>query len=100
MRPTEFRQTRQLLRLTQDQLAERLRTTRRSIIRYEDEGMSGADAGLLWNRWRHGRDQEARARLLAYNEADCVNLEPLADLFFCQMVQRHGFPTPEATETC
>ena len=36
MRPTEFRQTRQSLRLTQDQLAERLRTTRRSIIRYED----------------------------------------------------------------
>ena len=36
MRPTEFRQTRQSLRLTQDQLAARLRTTRRSIIRYED----------------------------------------------------------------
>lgn len=36
MRPTEFRQTRQSLRLTQDQLAEQLRTTRRSIIRYED----------------------------------------------------------------
>jgi repressor LexA len=36
MRPTEFHQTRQSLRLTQDQLAERLRTTRRSIIRYED----------------------------------------------------------------
>ena len=36
MRPTEFRQTRQLLHLTQDQLAEQLRTTRRSIIRYED----------------------------------------------------------------
>jgi repressor LexA len=36
MRPTEFRQTRKLLHLTQDQLAERLRTTRRSIIRYED----------------------------------------------------------------
>jgi DNA-binding XRE family transcriptional regulator len=36
MRPTEFRQTRQLLRLTQDQLADQLKTTRRSIIRYED----------------------------------------------------------------
>ena len=36
MRPTEFRQTRQSLQLTQDQLAEQLRTTRRSIIRYED----------------------------------------------------------------
>lgn len=36
MRPTEFRQNRQLLRLTQAQLAEKLKTTRRSIIRYED----------------------------------------------------------------
>lgn len=36
MHPAEFRQTRQLLRLTQDQLAQKLRTTRRSIIRYED----------------------------------------------------------------
>jgi uncharacterized protein YprB with RNaseH-like and TPR domain len=51
-------------------------------------GMSGADAGHLWNRWRHSRDEEARERLLAYNEADCVNLQPLADLFYCQMVQR------------
>lgn len=51
-------------------------------------GMSGAEAGQLWNRWRHGREEEAKARLLAYNEADCVNLMPLADLFYCQMVQR------------
>ena len=49
-------------------------------------GMGGADAGQLWNRWRHSRDEEARERLLAYNEADCVNLQQLADLFYCQMV--------------
>lgn len=36
MKPAEFRQTRQFLKLTQDQLAEKLRTTRRSVIRYED----------------------------------------------------------------
>jgi repressor LexA len=36
MRPHEFRQTRRLLELTQNQLAEKLRTTRRSVIRYED----------------------------------------------------------------
>ena len=52
-------------------------------------GMSGADAGQLWNRWRHRRDEEARERLLAYNQADCVNLQPLADRFYCQMVQRY-----------
>jgi uncharacterized protein len=65
------------------------------ITRQEElRGMSGADAGHLWNRWRHGRDEEARARLLAYNEADCVNLEPLADLFYCRMVQRCRGPAP------
>jgi repressor LexA len=36
MRHTEFRQIRQLLDLTQEELAADLRTTRRSIIRYED----------------------------------------------------------------
>ena len=51
-------------------------------------GLSGADAGQLWNRWRHSRDEEARERLLAYNEADCVNLQSLADLFYCRMVQQ------------
>ena len=51
------------------------------------QGMTGSDAVLLWNRWRHRRDQAARTRLLAYNHADCVNLEPLADMFYCRMVQ-------------
>lgn len=36
MQPAEFRQIRHRLRLKQDQLAEQLKTTRRSIIRYED----------------------------------------------------------------
>src|SRR4029079_3411455 len=45
MRPTEFRQTRQLLHLTQDQLAEQLRTTPRSIIRYADRSPRIAGMG-------------------------------------------------------
>jgi transcriptional regulator with XRE-family HTH domain len=49
MRSAEFRQTRQLLRLTQGQLAERLRTTRRSIIRYED----GNRRTLGWPKWHY-----------------------------------------------
>lgn len=52
-------------------------------------GMSGADACRLWNRWRHRRDEDARERLIAYNEADCVNLQPLADVFYCRMAQEH-----------
>ena len=50
-------------------------------------GLNGSDALLLWNRWRYSRDEEARATLLAYNEADCVNLEWLADTFYSRMVQ-------------
>ena len=57
--------------------------------RADMRGMSGADAGQLWNRWRHSRDEEARERLLAYNETGCVNLQPLADMFYCRMVQQH-----------
>jgi uncharacterized protein len=56
----------------------------------EVQGMSGADAVQLWNRWRYSRDEGARERLLAYNEADCVNLLPLADTFYCRMVQQHA----------
>jgi uncharacterized protein len=52
-------------------------------------GMSGADAGQLWNRWRHSLDEEARERLSAYNEADGVNLQPFSDIFYCPMVQQH-----------
>lgn len=51
------------------------------------QGFSGEDAMRQWNRWRHQRDENARRLLLAYNEADCVNLEPLADEFYCRLVQ-------------
>jgi uncharacterized protein YprB with RNaseH-like and TPR domain len=61
---------------------------RMGINRPEElHGMNGSDAVCLWNRWKHRRDEEARTRLVRYNEADCVNLEPLADAFYCQMVQ-------------
>jgi uncharacterized protein YprB with RNaseH-like and TPR domain len=54
------------------------------------QGFSGEDAVGQWNRWRYQRDEHARRLLLAYNEADCVNLEPLADTFYCQLVQASG----------
>jgi uncharacterized protein YprB with RNaseH-like and TPR domain len=60
------------------------------------QGFSGEDAVRQWNRWRHQRDANARRLLLAYNEADCVNLEPLADAFYCRLVQAsgiHDFPS-------
>ena len=54
----------------------------------ELQGLNGHDAVLLWNRWLHSRDEDARARLLCYNKADCVNLVQLADRFYCEMVCR------------
>ena len=53
----------------------------------ELQGMNGDDAVRCWNRWRHSRAEEAREQLLRYNEADCVNLQPLAEAFYCLMVQ-------------
>lgn len=63
--------------------------TQLDIARAADlQGLNGHDAVLLWNRWRHSHDANARERLLGYNEADCVNLERLADTFYCEMVRR------------
>jgi uncharacterized protein len=61
------------------------------------QGMDGWDAVRMWTRWRHSRDTEALELLLAYNEADCVNLQPLADLVYCQLVQqcRPGIDPPQ-----
>jgi len=52
------------------------------------QGLDGWDAVRLWTRWRHGRDAEALDLLLAYNEADCRNLEPLADFLYCGLARQ------------
>ena len=49
------------------------------------QGLNGTDAVQLWNRWRYSRDERARARLLGYNGADCVNLERMAEVFYTQL---------------
>jgi len=56
----------------------------------ELQGLTGHDAVQHWNRWRHRRDDDARRLLIAYNQADCVNLEPLADAFYCLLVRASG----------
>ena len=56
----------------------------------ELQGLTGHDAVQHWNRWRHRRDDDARRLLVAYNEADCVNLRPLADAFYCRLVRASG----------
>ncbi|HPV82714.1 MAG TPA: ribonuclease H-like domain-containing protein [Nitrospira sp.] len=54
------------------------------------QGFSGDDAVRQWNRWRHQRDEGVRDLLLAYNEADCVHLQPLADACYCRLVLASG----------
>lgn len=56
----------------------------------ELRGLTGHDAVQHWNRWRHRRDDDARRLLVTYNEADCVNLQPLADAFYCRLVRTSG----------
>lgn len=48
------------------------------------DGLSGYDAVLLWNAYEWG-DMEALARLIEYNRADIVNLEPLMEVAFTSM---------------
>jgi uncharacterized protein YprB with RNaseH-like and TPR domain len=60
------------------------------IPRREDlHGMNGSDAVRWWNRWRHGRDTNALERLIAYNAADCVNIQPFADWLYCRLAEQH-----------
>jgi uncharacterized protein YprB with RNaseH-like and TPR domain len=53
------------------------------------QGLDGWDAVRLWNRWRYGHDPAALELLLAYNEADAMNLQPLADFLYDQLAQQY-----------
>jgi len=55
------------------------------------KGLTGWDAVRLWEEWQNGQ-KASRELLIAYNEADCKNLEPLADLICDRMVQNYGPP--------
>lgn len=55
------------------------------------DGLTGWDAVRLWEEWIQGQSA-SRDLLIRYNEADCKNLEPLADLVYNRLVERQGFP--------
>jgi hypothetical protein len=57
--------------------------------------MDGADAILLWYRYRLG-DESALQRLVDYNAADVLNLKPLADIVIPALWNhvRDGTPLP------
>ena len=55
------------------------------------EGLTGWDAVRLWEESQLGQ-ADSREVLIQYNEADCKNLVPLADIIYNRLVQRHGPP--------
>ncbi len=55
------------------------------------EGLTGWDAVRLWEEWQDG-NCSSRELLVAYNEADCKNLQPLADLICHRMIREYGPP--------
>lgn len=55
------------------------------------EGLTGWDAVRLWEEWQDG-NAASRDLLIEYNEADCKNMEPLADLICDRMVRDYGPP--------
>lgn len=55
------------------------------------EGLTGWDAVRLWEEWQGG-NMASRELLIEYNEADCKNLQPLADLICDRMVREYGPP--------
>ncbi len=55
------------------------------------QGLTGWDAVHLWKAWEEGHT-ESRKLLLDYNQADCQNLKPLADLIYNRLAQQYGPP--------
>ena len=53
----------------------------------EIDGMDGYDAVRLWKAYEWG-DRAALDRLIQYNRADIVNLEPLMEMGYHQMKER------------
>jgi uncharacterized protein len=51
------------------------------------EGIRGLDAVRLWQEYRRG-NAEALTRLVRYNRADTVNLEPLLELAVAELTKR------------
>ncbi len=52
------------------------------------QGLTGWDAVKMWRRWVNRQDAESLRTLLAYNIADCANLEPLAQFACGKLVKQ------------
>lgn len=54
----------------------------------EIEHITGEDAVYLWNMWKISGEQKYLDLLVQYNEADCMNLKPLADFAVKELWKR------------
>ena len=52
--------------------------------------VDGFEAVVLWKRWTKYKDQDALDKLVKYNVEDTVNLEPLAQLIYPQLVRDYA----------
>jgi uncharacterized protein YprB with RNaseH-like and TPR domain len=60
------------------------------IARTEDtEGLSGADALTIWDKYRRTGNKEYLDLLLEYNAEDIINLKPLAQHIYTLLKQEH-----------
>jgi uncharacterized protein len=68
------------------------------LVRSDDiKGLQGFDAVLLWHAYENG-DKEALERLIRYNTADIVHLQPLAQ-WGCEEMKRRLLPwSPRAPQ--
>ena len=55
----------------------------------ELEGVSGADALVLWSQYRKTGDEQFKDILLEYNAEDVLNLKPLAQLIYDRLKRAH-----------
>jgi uncharacterized protein YprB with RNaseH-like and TPR domain len=64
------------------------------------DGLTGYDAVKLWRRYRSRRDDRAMETLLAYNRADCVNMERLAEIAYARLAHEtlYGWRTEGQVE--
>ena len=60
------------------------------------DGLNGLDAVKLWRRFERFKDESALEKLIAYNRADVVNLERLAEETYTIM-RRIVFEAPLET---
>ncbi len=56
----------------------------------EIDGVDGFEAVRLWKRWEKHNDSEALEKLIEYNRADTINLEPITKMVYPKLVKDYA----------